>query len=393
MKTSNRIFKTLDICFGNIAIIFGFFLSKVFSLLGLLHRSATPQKVLFVKFCCQGDAILSLFALQSFKKKYPNTKMVMAAGVKTKEVYETSNLFDHLITLDISGQRGIAEMFGSSFFSFLVKLHHEGPFDTVVNMDVYFRFSTLFGFWVRAGKRLGFRTSKIRSLAFTQSVIREKRKLEQECFYDLFEPFDISSTQDESISFSSFHKDKNQAQLLLKQMGWDGLSPLVALFPGSNPNWPEKRWPVSKFSSLMAKILSIKKITFVIIGQDFENDLALFLILRHPHHTINLAGKTPFKLLAGTLSLCSLFIGNDSGPMHMSDALGIPTLAIFGPTDEKKWGPKEKYSQAITNTNIDCRPCYYISKMPACEHRRCLTELNDEEVFAFAKQILIKEKA
>ena len=70
------------------------------------------------------------------------------------------------------------------------------------------------------------------------------------------------------------------------------------------------------------------------------------------------SGKTKDLVqLAYLLSKCDLFVGNDSTPMHLSAAVGIPCIAIFGPANPKKWGPYGK-NHKIVQAKLDCIPCW-----------------------------------
>ena len=86
------------------------------------------------------------------------------------------------------------------------------------------------------------------------------------------------------------------------------------------------------------------------------------------------------------LAQCDVYLGNDSGITHLAAALGIETVAIFGPTDPVQWRPRGRRVSVITQ-NVDCSPCDP-SAMKACAHRKCLTELAPSQVIGILEKML-----
>ena len=119
--------------------------------------------------------------------------------------------------------------------------------------------------------------------------------------------------------------------------------PFIAI--GPTANWPAKVWASDNFVSLIRKILNFKELKgckVILVGGPGEEkvgeDLCKKLIDINP---INLVGK-PILPTAAIFSLSRIFIGNDSGLMHLSAATGAPTLGLFGPTDDKLYSPTGK---------------------------------------------------
>jgi ADP-heptose:LPS heptosyltransferase len=84
------------------------------------------------------------------------------------------------------------------------------------------------------------------------------------------------------------------------------------------------------------------------------------------------------RLLAAVLSKCGAYVGNDSGVTHLATATGIPTLAIFGPTDPAVWAPLGRNVKVVSST-ADCSPCAR-EAMHRCRERACLEEIEVEAV-------------
>ena len=149
----------------------------------------------------------------------------------------------------------------------------------------------------------------------------------------------------------------------------------IAVFPGggSNPGMDltSKRWPIALYQELTTRLVKELEMQVLLIGG--ESDVALNKQLLDgidvPAGTvINLAGKTSFGQTAAQIESSSLFIGNDSSPMHLAAAVGTPVMAIFGPTSPTEYGPyplDDPQHIAIWHHPTG-QPCFFLGKMQAC---------------------------
>ena len=124
--------------------------------------------------------------------------------------------------------------------------------------------------------------------------------------------------------------------------------PFIAI--GATANWPAKIWSINNFSELIKKIMNydlFKGGTIIIVGGPGEEKVGKDLVsLVKGVDTINLVGR-PIMPTAAIFKLSKVFIGNDSGLMHLSAATGIPTLGLFGPTDDKLYSPSGNNSLVV----------------------------------------------
>ena len=105
-------------------------------------------------------------------------------------------------------------------------------------------------------------------------------------------------------------------------------------------------------------------------------------LMRHP--ATLLTGKTELCELIALIACCDLFITNDSGPMHLAAALQVPTVAIFGPTNEIATGPLSPRA-VVLNKKVECSPCL-LRECPI-DHR-CMTRITVDEVYQHASRLL-----
>jgi len=121
---------------------------------------------------------------------------------------------------------------------------------------------------------------------------------------------------------------------------------------GPTANWVGKQWPIERFVELVERIIRpgapLEGARVAVLGAAAERDMAQPLIDNLPERTvIDLVGHLDLLAVAACLRRSSLFIGNDSGLMHMSAAVGTPTLGLFGPSREEHYAPRGRFAATV----------------------------------------------
>jgi len=163
----------------------------------------------------------------------------------------------------------------------------------------------------------------------------------------------------------------------------DSKRPLVIFNPGAFYG-PAKRWPASKYSELASLLQEKNRAQILIIGSETEIPLAERIAMDMRERPFILAGQTSLSQLAAILSLGSVFISNDSGPMHMANALKIPVIALFGPTEPLRTGPYQN-PYILFHKGAPCWPCLYRE----CPYdHRCMVSITAHEVFEACQKFI-----
>jgi ADP-heptose:LPS heptosyltransferase len=158
--------------------------------------------------------------------------------------------------------------------------------------------------------------------------------------------------------------------------------PVLVVAPGSGAR--EKNWPLPSFAAVIGWWRDqIGGKTVVVLGPAEEERGGLEPILL-PGCTV--ARGLTLAELAAILARSDLYLGNDSGVTHMAAALGIPTVALFGPSDAQKWRPQGKRVRILKH-EIECAPCS-VAAMKSCGHRSCLGALKPAEVIGQLRALL-----
>ncbi len=166
--------------------------------------------------------------------------------------------------------------------------------------------------------------------------------------------------------------DRKLADDRLKAARVDLSRPILGISPGAN--WETKRWPAPRFAQLANRAIAAGY-QVVVTGGHSEARLGAEITAVAPK-VVDLCGQLDLKGLGGLISRCCAFVANDSGPMHMARALGVPTLAFFGSTDP---GMFDFRGHAVMFAAVPCSPCSFFGRSRCPKgHFRCMLELDAE---------------
>jgi heptosyltransferase-3 len=157
----------------------------------------------------------------------------------------------------------------------------------------------------------------------------------------------------------------------------------IHMHPGSR--WRFKCWPAEHNAQLIDR-LAADGHRIVLTGAPDEVDFIDRILARTTAKPLNLAGKLTIKELGALIARARLFVGVDSMPMHVAAALGVPTVALFGPSGDREWGPWGVAHRVVTTTH-SCRPC----GLAGCGDggiSDCLVSLGVQPVYAAVRELL-----
>lgn len=152
----------------------------------------------------------------------------------------------------------------------------------------------------------------------------------------------------------------------------------VVLHPGAR--WPGRQWTIEGYAALADRLLAAGH-RVVITGTPDEAATTAAVVARMQRSPLVLAGKTDFPTFLGILGTADLFVGVDSGPMHLASAIGTPVVALFGPAHPAMVGPRGPHDQTVFHGDrFPCSPC----AQTVCAHpgRSCMTAITIDEVWA-----------
>jgi heptosyltransferase-2 len=163
------------------------------------------------------------------------------------------------------------------------------------------------------------------------------------------------------------------------------VSRIVALSPGAT-NSRAKRWLAERFAATADRLAEQNGFQTIIVGTAGDFEVAEEVARRMRSHAVVLAGRTNITDLKAVLACASLVISNDTGTAHVSAALGVPTVVVFGPTEHVSTRP---LSDAVTivRHDVECSPCM-LRDCPI-DHR-CMTRVEVDNVYSAAQDLLVR---
>lgn len=311
-------------------------------------RASAPSagaRVLLIQSAFLGDTLLTLPLAREIKSKLPSCRLSVLTLASTAELFK-SQWVDEVLVDDKRGAHGGLRG------PWKLARQLAGRFDVAIIPHRSFR-SALVARLAAVPRRVGFSSSAGRFLLtdrvpFTWLMHDLERNLA------LLKPLarGVAVRPDESVYLSPDAAAMELVGRRLREAGVPDDAPLVGVHPGSA--WPTKRWPAERFAELCRR-LAASGARCVLVGG--PKDAALCAGIARESAALDWAGKTELSELKALMPRLSLFITNDSGPMHLATACGVRTLAFFGPTTRElgffPYGPGHRVLEA----DLACRPC------------------------------------
>jgi heptosyltransferase-2 len=353
------------------------------------------KRILIANIFGIGDVLFTAPLVENLVKSIKGASIDYLCNARTRDIAESipgvGGIFvyekDDLLRLwNRSKMRCIEAIYG--LFSSVRRNRYDAVFDFTLSRE-FGLFFMLSGIPRRIGldyrKRGLFLTHKLPLKGFEDRHVIEH-------YLDLLRFLEVPVSVTE-MRLVPDERSLDWASNYLKDKGVES-GPLVAIVPGGGASWgeraPRKRWESAGFLSV-ADTLAGQGIKVALFGDPSESGLCREISEKMTQRPFAVENALTLKQYIALLSKFDLVVCNDGGPLHMAVALGVRTVSIFGPVDEKVYGP---YPQAdrhrtITAKEIPCRPCYSRFKLPECEEEmRCLTNIDPEEVAGACLEML-----
>ena len=351
-----------------------------------------------------GDAVLSTPALANLRKAIPWAHISLLVKPWVSSLFEGNPHLDRIILYEdhhkgLIGKLRLAQELKAQRFDLAILFPNS--FESAL-------LASMAGIPHRAGYDTDFRgfllTAKVRpNPPPSAGEGRGGGRHQVEYYVGLLQALGLDRGERDLVLVIS-GQEEAQAQALLEAegvfVGTTGRSPLlVGLNPGSVYG-SAKRWPAERYAALADEITSRFGAKILLFGSAKEAPIAVKVQNLMRSQAVNLAGKTTLKLLGALLKRCRVLVTNDTGAMHITSAVKMPIVAIFGPTDPKvtsPWGmgtaqpePSAGQGPTILYYPPSCAPCL-LRECPI-DHR-CMTAISVDEVLKAVGQYLLQPSA
>ena len=315
-----------------------------------------------------GDSVLAQPAIESVADSFPDAELWLSAAEWVKDLYPSKGAIAGVLPL--SPPNGLKSVRAAA------RKIRAQSFDIGILFTNSFGSALLF-FLAGIPQRWGYAADGRRLLLTraVRSTDRDAPRHQVQYYLDLVTGLGLKS-RPPGLLLTVPEEEKGRARRFLEDLGVDPRRSLLILSPGAGYG-PAKRWPASRFAAVTSLFQERKDAAVLIIGSAAESDIADAISSSLKKKPYVLTGKTTLSHLKGLISLAHLFVSNDSGPMHLANALRVPVVGIFGPTDPAVTGPFEPPA-AVVKKEVPCWPCSY-RKCPY-DHR-CMMRIEPEEVY------------
>ncbi len=376
---------------ASIKNIFFSLLEKFAPCLGSNNKSIAHsqiRKILVAEGGGIGDLIRVFPAIECLKDNFPAASISVLASPEAKEIlslFSKKDLVSEVIDYDLKDRhKGFFRKFP------LILSLREKHFDLIYAPDrgEGMREEVLMNFLTGIPHRFGFQKGRAGFLNTIKIELKENVPIVKQNL-DILRNAGLQVTKEE-IDLSVPEKDILEAKFLVKQLTREIPSPVITIHPGASWNAGYRCWPREKYISLIQRLIKEQQRKVIIIGNrgDSETGKRILREVESPH-IISVMGMATLAQTAAIIKCSSLFLGNDSGPLHIALALKIPSVAIFGSTSpEQVIGHQERC--VVIRKNLACSPCYVhqYDYRPDCKDFRCLNEITVDEVFNAVKKVL-----
>ncbi len=318
----------------------------------------TPERVLIVSLSNVGDAFLTAPVVHAVRNAFPKAALSVLVGAQAEAVFRGDPRLEEVIVYD--KRASLREKWG-----FIRELRKK-RFDGVIDLR-----HSLFPILVGASWR-------------TPLLSKPPR--------DLLHRMDRHLWQAERLGLAVNHPKKEilwiqpeAESAMKKELQSQGLrltDPFILFSPGSKSTL--KRWNSSGFARLADRLYETKRLPPLFVGEAFDAPFVESIIQKMKSPSFSLAGRTSVPEAVVLVQKARLLVTNDNAALHMASLLDTPTVAIFGPTDPKKYGPRSARSRVVRK-DLFCSPC---EKAECPYHHECMEELPVEEVYQACSELL-----
>ncbi|MBI2101418.1 glycosyltransferase family 9 protein [Candidatus Woesearchaeota archaeon] len=352
-----------------------------------LIESSKINKILVVQLWGIGETVLVLPALEALRKNFPNAEITILATARNKDVFFGNKSIDRVCLINPNP---------FSVLNFIFK--NIKKYDLAVDMEEYLNISAIISFF--AAERVVGYSHGSRANLYTDKVRYNDKQHAVQTFLDLARTLNIvyDTSKLHKLNFSK--NDKTFIDKFLKNNKIQSNDFVVCVAPGAAESAKARMWPYERYAELCDEIISRHRAKVIFIGNAGEISLvgSIQQNMENKEKTINAAGKVTLNQLFCLISRCSLFIGNDAGPMHIAAAQGVKTIGLFGPNLPVRFGPYGKGNIGLyKGYNCEFSPCINVHKgeVPDClyprnsnDYQKCMKNISVDDVLKEVEKVI-----
>jgi heptosyltransferase-2 len=335
-----------------------------------------------------GDCVMCLPALQAIRAREPRAEIALLGRPWVAELFAQQEVADRILVFDHRcAHRGVAGL-----NRLIAELRGE-KFDGAILLQNAFQAAWLA--W-RAGipERIGYaRDGRSALLTKATAVPRAGEIPAHETYYYLEllrrAGWLGALPQVTRIALKITDQSRGRAEAKLAASGAPRAAGRIRLAIAPGAAYGAARcWMPERYAAVADRLAAECAADVILFGSPEEKEIAGRIAAAMQTRGVNLAGGSSIGELPALLACCDVFLGNDSGAMHVAAAVGLPVVAVIGPTDPQGTAPMTP-RRALVQRKVECSPCF----LPRCPiDHRCMTRIPEEDVFAAVRGQLTGER-
>lgn len=358
------------------------------------REARAARRVLLIKFWGIGSLQLLTPAVRALRARYPGAQLELLTLAGNAGFARGLGIFDEVLVLDVE-RAGWARI--ATRILRLLRQLRARRYDTVFDFEFFTHFSAVVSLLCGAPRSHGFASPRSRRGRLHTTTVPFNR------YWHVARNFrSLAGGEngrcievDELTPFAVSDHARLEATTALFEVGLADDGPLVVFNPHAGSLSLERRWPVENFAQLARELVLEEEARVVVIGTRAEAERAHEVCVRAGRlpagRLVSVAGSLSIAGTAALLDECCVFVTNDSGPMHIAAALGVPTIGLFGPETPVMYRPLGARARFLYSPPA-CSPCINVhdNKLARCVrgHAECMTNLVPTRVFAVVQEEL-----
>ncbi len=320
-----------------------------------LAQDLEPNRILIIRFARLGDVILLVPAIKLLRRRFPNANLSALVDHRYAPILEICSSVDEVIAVNRIALRDERKLVAARKIFSLANRIRGGRYDIVIDFQS-FRETNLLAWYSQATLRLGLKRNHSPYLRFCfnmEPVLEDKSQHVSSVFVSLLKPLGIGPYWDDPLlDLSSEDLAKAEEFLICHDASSNSL--LLGFNVGAGSRG--RMWPKQKFASLAKKLIWECDATVIVFSgpQDGASSKQVAELINDPRCIV--ANQLSLRSLAAVMSRCKLLVTNDTGPMHLGPAVGVPTLGLFSLGYPENYRPLGDSSRFVKREPIDTLP-------------------------------------
>ena len=363
-----------------------------------------PEKILIIRLSAIGDVVHVLPALILLRSNFPESKITWLVEDKASDILTGHPDIDDVIVFPRKKwQREILKINRtlntlSDILTFCKKLRSQ-HYDLVIDFQGNLK-SGIMNLITGSGKRVGFGRGYCKEFNYLTTQYqahppgKKMHRIDKNLFLlkklgiETFQPVGLTGRRRgfQRPKLPVFKVDKKYISEFINTAINPSL-PIIIIHPGTSKFGSYKQWPPLNYALLADMILESYEANVVFTWGPYEYSVVKEIVEKMKHKAIPACETRSIKQLVELISRSSLFIGGDTGPLHIASILDIPVVGIYGPKDPEIYGPYNSKSIVIKK-DMPCSPC----RKRTCGDPICMSSIPPEDVFRGVEKLFTTER-